>query len=292
MRQAYGGAAMMSTPRLDLVRNAISRSMAAAGGSDRTFRGVLALIFAVSVTVTITWCASMSSMDGMPMPGGWMMSMAWMRMPGQTWSGAAASFFGMWVVMMVAMMLPSLVPMLHRYRNTVGRAGGASETRLGVLTAWVALGYFFAWTLPGMVAYPLGAALAAAQMQVPALSRCVPLAVGMIVLLAGTLQLSAWKARHLAGCRLTTGDACTLPADVGTAWQYGLRLGLHCICCCVSLMTILFALGVMDLRVMAVVRAAITIERLAPAGQRVARAIGIAIIAAGMLLIARAIGLG
>jgi hypothetical protein len=42
----------------------------------------------------------------MPMPGGWTMSMAWMRMPGQTWPGAAASFLGMWVVMMVAMMLP------------------------------------------------------------------------------------------------------------------------------------------------------------------------------------------
>ena len=42
--------------------------------------------------------------------------MAWMRMPGQTWPGAAASFLGMRVVMMVAMMLPCLVPMLWRYR--------------------------------------------------------------------------------------------------------------------------------------------------------------------------------
>jgi len=40
------------------------------------------------------------------MPGGWTMAMAWTRMPGQTWPGAAASFLGMWVVMMVAMMLP------------------------------------------------------------------------------------------------------------------------------------------------------------------------------------------
>jgi len=44
----------------------------------------------------------------MTMPGGWMMSMAWMRLPGQSWPGAAASFLGMWIVMMVAMMLPSL----------------------------------------------------------------------------------------------------------------------------------------------------------------------------------------
>jgi len=61
--------------------------------------------------------------------------MAWMRMPGQTWPGAAASFLGMWVVMMVAMMLPSLVPMLWRYRQAVGRTG---DPRLGRLTtqAW------------------------------------------------------------------------------------------------------------------------------------------------------------
>jgi predicted metal-binding membrane protein len=43
----------------------------------------------------------------MPMPDGWTMSMAWMRMSGLTWASTAASFLGMWVVMMVAMMLPS-----------------------------------------------------------------------------------------------------------------------------------------------------------------------------------------
>ena len=51
------------------------------------------------------------------MPGGWTMSMTWMRMPGQTWLDAAAVFVGMWVVMMVAMMLPSLAPLLWRYRQ-------------------------------------------------------------------------------------------------------------------------------------------------------------------------------
>jgi predicted metal-binding membrane protein len=101
----------------------------------------------------------------MPMPGGWTMSMAWMRMPGQTWPGAAASFLGMWVVMMVAMMLPSLVPMLWRYRQAVGRIG---ETRLGRLTALVGVGYFFVWTVFGMAAFPIGVALAAIEMQQPA----------------------------------------------------------------------------------------------------------------------------
>ena len=55
----------------------------------------------------------------------------------------AAAFVGMWVVMMAAMMLPSLVPMLWRYRRAARRTG---ETRLGRLTALVGVGYFFVWT--------------------------------------------------------------------------------------------------------------------------------------------------
>src|SRR3954452_21130043 len=102
--------------------------------SQRVFFGVSSLFFAVSTAVTIVWCASMSAMGGMPMPGGWTMSMAWMRMPGQSWPSAAAMFLGMWVVMMVAMMLPSLAPMLWRYRQTVA---AASERRLRRLTTLV-----------------------------------------------------------------------------------------------------------------------------------------------------------
>src|SRR6266513_1719947 len=115
--------------------------------SEHAFLGVSALLFAASAAVTIVWCGSMSAMGEMRMPGGWSMSMAWMRMPGQTWPGAAASFLGMWAVMMVAMMLPSLVPMLWRYRQAVGRTG---ERRLGRLTALVGVGYFLVWVdLPG-----------------------------------------------------------------------------------------------------------------------------------------------
>src|SRR5919106_7103358 len=137
----------------------ISRRMASDRASQRAFLGVSVLLFAASAALTIVWCTAMSAMGGMPMPGGWTMSMAWMRMPGQTWSGAAASFLGMWVVMMVAMMLPSLVPMLWRYRQAVERTG---ETRLGRLTALVGLGYLSVWTAFGVAAFPVGVALAAA----------------------------------------------------------------------------------------------------------------------------------
>jgi len=263
--------------------------MSSERASRRACFGASALLFSASAAVTIVWCASMSAMGEMPMPGGWTMSMAWMRMPGQTWPSAAASFLRMWVVMMLAMMLPSLVPMLCRYRRAVGRTG---ETRLGPLTALVGAGYFFVWAVFGMAAFPLGVALAAVEMQQPALARTVPIAVGLVVLIAGTLQFSAWKARHISSCREAPGRGCTLPADASTAWRHGLRLGLHCSCCCVSLMAILLVIGVMDLRAMAVVAAAITVERLGPAGERVARATGAVVVGAGLFLIARAVGLG
>ena len=148
------------------------------------------------------------------------------------------------------------------------------------------------WTTFGMAAFPLGAALAAVPMQHPAVARAVPIAVGVAVLIAGAVQLTAWKAHHLACCREAPGHHRTLPADTGTAWRHGLRLGLHCSHCSAGLIAILLVIGVMDLRAMAVVAAAITVERLAPAGERAARAIGAVVVGAGLLLIARAAGLG
>jgi predicted metal-binding membrane protein len=256
--------------------------------SDRAFFGVSALFFAISAVVTIISCASMSAMGEMPMPGGWTMSMGWMRMPGQTWSSAAASFLGMWIVMMVAMMLPSLVPTLLRYRRAVDRTG---QTPLGRLTTLVGIAYFFVWTVIGMAAFPLGVTLAAIEMQRPALARAVPVAVGAIVLMAGSLQFTAWKAHHLASCREAPGPGRSLPADAGTAWRHGLRLGLHCSYCCAGLMAILLVIGVMEMRAMTLVAAAITFERLAPAGERVARTIGAVVVGVGLFLIVRTAGL-
>ncbi len=197
--------------------------------SQQAFFATSALLFAASAALTTVWCGSMSAMGEMPMPGGWTMSMAWMPMPGQTWLGAAVSFVGMWVVMMVAMMLPSLVPTLWRYRQAVGKAG---DMCLSWLTALVGIGYFFVWTVFGIVVFPLGAALAEIEMQRPTLARVVPIAVGVVVVIAGSLQFSAWKAHHLACCREPLRREPTLPADAATAWRHGLRIGLHCIYGC------------------------------------------------------------
>jgi predicted metal-binding membrane protein len=229
----------------------------------------------------------------MSMPCG-TMSMAWMPMCGQSWIGAAASFLGMWTVMMAAMMLPSLLPMLARYRRSVGRAGAFSSA---LLTIPVAAGYLMIWTLLGVAVYPLGTAIVAATMRYPGLERAVPMAIGLVVLTVGALQLTPWKAHHLACCR---GGSChgaprggPAPAsNTFTALRHGMRLGIHCSQCCAGLTALLLVSGIMDVPAMAGVTAGITLERLAPAGERIARITGVVLIGAGSFLTLRAAGLG
>jgi len=256
----------------------------AAPGRDRMFLAASALVFVASAAGTIVWCGAMAG--GMPMPGGWTMSMAWMRMPGQSWPGAAVMFMGMWLVMMTAMMTPSLVPMLRSYRRTLR---GAGETRLGALTALVGAGYFLVWAAVGAVAYPVGIAVASAEMRMPGLARAVPAATGIVLVLAGSLQLTAWKARRLDACR--NSPACCRPVSPHPlgAVRAGLRAGLQCALCCAPPMAVLLVAGVMDLAVMAGVTTAITLERTVPAALLAARACGLVIVAAGAAVLVRAL---
>jgi predicted metal-binding membrane protein len=251
------------------------------------FFGVAALLFAASVTATIASSASMAAMGGLPMSGGWMLSLMWTRMCGESWLGAAAAFLAMWSAMMPAMMLPALIPVLWRYRRALGRTAANAADRL---TALVGAGYFVVWVLLGAAVFPLGAALATIEMQQPILARAAPLAAGAVVLIAGAIQFTAWKSDHLACFRAAPADS--LPADATAALRHGLRLGLHCSACSAGPTAILLVSGLMDLRVMAVVTAAITLERLAPSGAQVAHTIGAATCATGLLLIAHAAGLG
>jgi predicted metal-binding membrane protein len=222
------------------------------------------------------------SMDGMAMPGGWTMSMMWMRMPGQTWLGAATSFVGMWTVMMVVMMLPVWVPMLWRYRRS---AAGGEATHPSLAATLVSAGYFLVWIVPAIAVFPLGVTLAAIEMDRPALARAVPMLTGVVVVIAGALQLTRWKARSLARCRTIPGSCA---GKNPTAFRHGLSLGLHCARCCGHLMAIPLVMGVMDLGAMGLMAAAIAVERLAPAGERAARLIGAAIVFAGWVLVVRA----
>jgi len=243
-----------------------------------------ALLFVTSAALTIRWCASMSS-TGMPMPGGWSMSMTWMRMPGQTWLTAAVSFLEMWIVMMMAMMLPSLLPMLRRYRLGVARIRATHLTRLTVLAG---AGYFLVWTGFGILTFASGAVVTALEMEDPELARFAPMAVAMVVLISGLFQFTARKARHLACCRNGAWGSHPMATDAATAWRHGLHLGVICVRCCANLMAILLVVGIMDLRAMACVTAAITVERLSPAGEQLARVMGAILVVAGILLTGQA----
>ena len=239
--------------------------------SERGFLAASALLFAASAAATVAWSNAMPAMSTMPT--------GWMPMCGQTWLTFATSFIGMWTVMMVAMMLPSLLPMLRRYRAALHAAG---EPNLGALTALAGVGYFAVWAAIGVAVFALGAALAAMEMTWPVLARAVPVASSVIVLAAGALQCSAWKTRQLARCRMTP------PLD-SSAWRHGACLGVRCANACAGLTAILLVAGVMDLRAMVAVSVAITLERLAPAGEHIARAVGAVAAGAGVYRIGQSL---
>jgi predicted metal-binding membrane protein len=267
----------------------LARPREAGRASDAPFVGLTAILFGTSATLTTCWSRSMSAMPGMPMPGGWTMSTTWMRMPGATWVAAGTSFLEMWVVMMVAMMLPALTPALCRYRHAFSRIDSRSRDRL---TAIAGAGYFVVWTVVGVVVYPVGSLLATMAMDRPDVARLVPTAIGVLVVGAGLLQLSAWKARRLAACREHPEHSRPLAEDARSAWRHGLRLGWHCGLACANLMAIALVLGVMNVRPMAIVAAAITIERLGPTRANVTRPLGGAVVGLGIVILARAAGLG
>ena len=172
-----------------------------------------------------------------------------------------AGFMLMWVAMMVAMMLPSLAATL--LRDDVARDSAA-------LTA---AGYFTMWAAFGAGVFAIGFALTATEMRWSAFARAIPTLSGCVLILAGLVQLSPWKARHLRCCREV------LPA---AAWRRGINLGIDCVLCCVPFMTALVVLGMMHLTVIAVIAAAITVERLAREPAPIVRLLGVLIVAIGV----------
>ena len=227
-------------------------------------------------------------MDGMHVHGAVSSSPTWTATDAAAWIGAAASFLVMWVVMTAVMMLPSMAPTFWRYRRALARA---AETRASGLTALAGLAYLVVWTALGVIVCVIGVAVTAASVRMPGLSRAAPFAVGVIVLVAGCIQLTRWKARHLAMLRMAPAPIHRVQADAGVAWRYGVRLGRDCGLSCAGLMSSLLVLGAMDVRAMAVATVVIFVERLAPAGERVARVIGLGALVVGEVLIARGAGL-
>lgn len=244
----------------------------------RTSYIVAFLVFICAAGATLYFNKSMSG--GMLMPGNWTMSMMWMPMRSEL--GSAAIFTAMWLAMMIAMMLPSAMPMLLLYRRASAFRG---ERRLGWTMFVLGSGYFLVWTLFGVVAYLIGALVARGAMHSDPFSRTLPLAGGLALCIAGIYQLTPWKSACLKHCR----DPLTLVANHLHGGRFGaLRLGIHhgafCAACCWALMLIQLVLGVMNLTVMLAVAVVIALEKLLSKGGWVAKAVGLASIAAGVVI--------
>ncbi len=197
---------------------------------------------------------------------------------------ALALAAGMWLVMMVAMMLPAVLPWILLFadlnlkrRPMIGRQLDA--------TLFVA-GYFIVWG-----AFSLAAALV--QLQLPALAgshlepRLASIASGVVLIGAGAYQFSRLKSACLRHCRSPLGFLLKRWRDgpLG-AFELGSRHGAHCLGCCWALMAVSFALGVMNLLWMAALTLFLCVEKLAPGAETFSRAFGVSLVAWGVWRIA------
>jgi predicted metal-binding membrane protein len=189
--------------------------------------------------------------------------------------------------MMVAMMLPSITPTLWRHHRHL-RATRTLRARQR--TALFALGYASVWTTIGLALCAMNAELSRVGVSSAMNAPFAPSIVGAVIVCAGVLQCSRWKAKQLLRCR----QACTAPSairkNVMSAFGDGCRLGLDCGLSCAAPMAVLFVAGLMDARMMVVITAAITAERIVPSGARVARLTGAIALIAGLVMGVRLIG--
>jgi predicted metal-binding membrane protein len=242
------------------------------------------LVFAVSAAATVYFSRSMSG--GMDMPGGWAMSMMWMRMPGQTWTASASMFMLMWLAMMVAMMWPAALPMLLNFRQSlIGNKNRNFKTPM----IFAASGYFFVWLLFGAAVYLLGMMFALAAMRLEWLSRMVPALSGVALMAAGALQLTAWKMSGLRRCRTSSCAELRSGDTLKAGWCHGIKQGAVCFICCLALMLALLALGAMNLTVMILIASTIATEKLVSKPELFLRIFGIAALIIGAIAIVRSL---
>jgi predicted metal-binding membrane protein len=240
----------------------------ATAGLPAGFILVCVLAFAGSIAATAYFCRSMAG--GMGMPGGWTMSMMWMRMPGQSWMISAAMFLLMWLTMMVAMMLPSALPTFLKTR------------RKWASLCSVASGYFAVWLAAGTVIYVLGVVFATAAMRWDSLSRVVPFLSGAALIGAGAFQFTRWKLTSLLRCRSPFGCGVSC-LQHETNFGLGCKQGAACCICCAAPMLVLVVLGMMNPFVIIGVAVAIAAEKILPRPETVARFLGVSAIVFGVI---------
>ena len=197
--------------------------------------------------------------------------------------GGFAFFIGTWVVMMAAMMFPSIAPMVLMFaRIQEGRRerGGAVPASL---TALFVAGYIVSWAAAGLVAYGLFRLGRATLGDTFSWENAGPYLAGGVIVAAAIYQLTPLKDVCLRYCRspMMFFLSHSHPGRVG-ALRMGLEHGGFCVGCCWMLMAALFALGIMSIGWMAFIAALIAIEKLLPWKDVANRAIAVLLLVLGL----------
>jgi predicted metal-binding membrane protein len=183
--------------------------------------------------------------------------------------GAFGWYLGIWTTMMAAMMLPSAAPAVLL----------VSRVRTATATAAFAAGYLLAWTTYGLLAYGAFRAIRHAAPSFLAWDAQGPWVAGGALVAAGLYTVTPLKSGCLRRCRSPLAQIFGLRRS---PLAHGLTHGATCVGCCAGLMAALFALGVMSLTWMGVVAVAVLVEKLAPRGELLARALAVALVALGL----------
>jgi predicted metal-binding membrane protein len=210
------------------------------------------LIGTLLVLATIAWVVTDERMAGMDMGPG-------------TDPGALGFWISSWVVMMAAMMFPSIAPMVVMYaRIQAGKRASAQGAALGATAIFVA-GYLLIWSLAGLVGYTVLKVGHEHWPRVLSWDEAGPYVAGGVIVAAAIYQLTPLKNACLSKCR----DPF---AFLFTAWRPGriggLRMGIAhggwCVGCCWALMAALIALGAMSVGWMLFIASLIAMEKLVP----------------------------
>jgi len=197
--------------------------------------------------------------------------------------GTLGFYVGVWVVMMAAMMFPSIAPMvLMQVRIQEGRRARGREAKAGTTALFVA-GYLVTWTAAGLVFYAVIEAGRALDLEFLSWDEGGPYVAGAVIVGAAVYQLTPLKDVCLRKCRGPFEFLITSwrPGRAG-ALRMGIEHGGYCVGCCWALMAALFALGVMSIGWMAFIASLIAIEKLLPWKEVANRGIAVVLLVLGL----------
>ena len=189
-----------------------------------------------------------------------------------------------WLLMIVAMMLPSSVPLVVLFAALVRRRQRAYR-----LVALLLLGYLIIWTGFGLAAWIADRAVHAAADALPWLGAHPQLIMAATLLAAGLWQFSPLRDRCLDECRSPLGFVMNRWRGVSErreALMLGMAHGAFCVGCCWSLMLVMFGVGVGSLALMLVLGGLTAIEKNLPSGRRLTHPVGVALVLAAVYAVA------